>query len=414
MSEIAVGGKKPKNIKNENLRCVLTILKNQKICTTGEISRESNLSITTVNKILDQLKQTGLVKSLGKGHSTKEGGKKPELFSFNERFKCAVHVNFGQSGVKCVLTDLYSNTIAKKECTYSDKDNLDACCQDLYANLSEMLQSFSFEKADICGISIGIAGIVNSETGNVIHPIHNIKWGSGDRIIKKFREIFPENNNILIENIGRLRAQFVFCGNPELRNKSVTVLSSNVNGSSGAVFKGGVALHGSNGLLGEFGHIVIPDSRRQLVCECGKTNCFEKLVHTEMLPVYAEELVQEAEEPELYRALKQKTITPLEIIRRSDQGSAACRRVMDMIVDYYIIVIQNLMLTCDTECYVFGGIYVENSRYFREELLHKFRNSYFCGLEFQSDVRFLDLGAYDFSGSTLAVIDRYLRQLRFD
>lgn len=414
LSGIVAEGRKPKNIKNDNLRYVLTIVKNHKVCTAGEISKESRLSVTTINKILDHLKRVGLVKCLGKGQSTKEGGKKPELFAFNERFQCAVNIFFGPSRAVCVITDLYSETLMKCECVYSDKDDLDSCNREVYQSLLKLLEDSGFGREDVCGISIGIAGIVNVETGNVVYPIHNLKWGSGDGIIKKCREVFADNTNIMVENAGRLRAQYVFCKNPELRYKSVAVLTSNINNSSGAIFKNGLVLHGSNGLLGEFGHIVIPDSKRVLHCECGKVNCFERLVDMEMLPEYAKEVICAEEDPQWYRRLYDGEAAPVEIIRMADAGSRTCQKVLDIIIDYYIIVIQNLMLTCDTECYVFGGVYVENSQYFCRELLRKFRENHFLGMEFKPDVRFLDLSEYDFSGSTLAVIDHYLQHLNFD
>lgn len=414
MSGIVAEGKKPKNIKNDNLRYVLTIVKNHKVCTAGEISKESHLSVTTINKILDYLKRVGLIKCLGKGQSTKEGGKKPELFAFNERFQCAINIFFGTSGAVCVITDLYSETLKKCDCPYSDKDDMDACSREVYQKLFELLADSGFSREDICGISIGIAGIVNVETGNVLYPIHNTAWGSGNGIIQKCREAFPGINNIMIENAGRLRAQYVFLKNPDLRYKSVTVLSSNINNSSGAIFKDGMVLHGSNGLLGEFGHIVIPDSKRALSCECGKVNCFERLVDMEMLKEYAKEVICADEEEQLYSKLCNGKITPVEIIRMSDAGSRTCQKVLDIIIDYYIIIIQNLMLTCDTECYVFGGIYVENSQYFRQELMRKFRENQFRGMEYEVDVRFADFSGYDFSGSTMAVIDSYLQQLNFE
>ena len=73
------GSRKPKNIKHHNLRYVLSILKKHGVCTASEISKESNLSVTTIVKILDILKREGLARSCGKGPSTREGGKRPEL-----------------------------------------------------------------------------------------------------------------------------------------------------------------------------------------------------------------------------------------------------------------------------------------------------------------------------------------------
>ena len=69
----SANGRKPKNIKHHNLRYILSIVKRRGVCTASEISGESNLSMTTIVKTLDSLKQAGIVKSAGKGKSTSEG-----------------------------------------------------------------------------------------------------------------------------------------------------------------------------------------------------------------------------------------------------------------------------------------------------------------------------------------------------
>ena len=57
------------NIKHHNVRYVLSILKKHGVSTASEILKESNLSVTTIVKILDILKREGLAKSCGKGPS---------------------------------------------------------------------------------------------------------------------------------------------------------------------------------------------------------------------------------------------------------------------------------------------------------------------------------------------------------
>ena len=56
----SANGRKPKNIKHHNLRYILSIVKRRGVCTASEISGESNLSMTTIVKTLDSLKQAGI------------------------------------------------------------------------------------------------------------------------------------------------------------------------------------------------------------------------------------------------------------------------------------------------------------------------------------------------------------------
>ena len=100
MAGVTADGRKPRNIKAHNLRYVLSLLREHGNYTVSEISRESNLRVTTVIKIIDKLKQSGIVVSLGKGISTREGGKKPEVFAFNKQYKYAITIYMGQQAAK--------------------------------------------------------------------------------------------------------------------------------------------------------------------------------------------------------------------------------------------------------------------------------------------------------------------------
>ena len=75
--------RKPKNIKIHNEKLVISFLRGKEYTTAAEISRQLNLSITTIAKILATLQKNKVVNAIGKGHSTNEGGKKPELFALN-------------------------------------------------------------------------------------------------------------------------------------------------------------------------------------------------------------------------------------------------------------------------------------------------------------------------------------------
>ena len=68
----------PRNIKLDNQKLVLSLFRTMTTASVSEISERINLSSTTVSKILAVLQENGLIKSMGKGSSSDEGGKEPE------------------------------------------------------------------------------------------------------------------------------------------------------------------------------------------------------------------------------------------------------------------------------------------------------------------------------------------------
>ena len=408
-------GRKPKNIKHHNLRYILSIVKRHGVCTAGEISRESNLSMTTIVKTLDSLKQAGIVKSIGKGNSTSEGGKRPELFGFNERFRYVLCVYFAGKYAMCTLNDLSNKGIAARQVYYKDASDAAACMGEAHEQLCLMMGEHGLAEEDICGISLGIDGIVDSEKNHVVYPIHNPQWKTGGYIVECFRTYFPGIENIQIENSGRLGSWNYLNTYPELESERVVVLNSSESLTAGALLQNNTVQHGGNCLIGEFAHMMIPNAKGVVECECGRKNCFEKLIALERFEGYVLEMIDSKEEAGLYRKLCGHEIEPLDMIRLADEGSAAGRKALDLVIEYYLSVICNLMITCDPRYYVIGGIYVRNSEYFRRELSRKFEENTFWGIQFKTRILYdMDDDGWEFKNMARPVINTFLNTLKFD
>lgn len=408
-------GRKPKNIKHHNLRYILSIVKRRGVCTASEISRESNLSMTTIVKTLDSLKQAGIVKSVGKGNSTSEGGKRPELFGFNESFQYVLCVYFAGKYAMCTLNDLANKGIAARQVYYTDASDVDGCMNQVYEQLRLILDEHRLTEKDICGISLGIDGIVDSEKNHVVYPIHNQQWKTGGYIVDCFQTYFPHMANIQIENSGRLGSWNYLNSYPELEAERVAVLNSSESLTAGALLQGNAVQHGGNCLTGEFAHMMIPNAKGDVECECGRRNCFEKLIALERFEGYLLEMIDLAEEEELYRRLCRHEVEPLEMIRLADEGSMAGRKALDLIIEYYLSVICNLMITCDPKYYVIGGIYVRNSEYFRRELSRKFEANAFWGIRFKARILYdMDGDGWEYKNMAWPVINTFLNTLKFD
>ena len=84
---------KPRNIKYNNQKLVMSLFRWAGKLSVSEISEQVGLSKTTIKKIIGDLMKKNMLLSAGKGESTEEGGKKPELFIFNPTFRYIVLVN---------------------------------------------------------------------------------------------------------------------------------------------------------------------------------------------------------------------------------------------------------------------------------------------------------------------------------
>ena len=166
--------RKPRNIKLHNQKLVLSLFRTMTTASVSEISERINLSTTTVSKILAVLQENGLIKSIGKGSSTDEGGKKPELFALNETFKYAIGCYVGADHVKIILMNLKCQKIASKSKWFSQPESLHKSMQELAATVRQLVEENGLEAKDICGIAVGFDGIVEARSGAIYYPIHNL------------------------------------------------------------------------------------------------------------------------------------------------------------------------------------------------------------------------------------------------
>ena len=123
--------RKPKNIKFHNQRLVLSLMRQNAVISASEIAQRINLSITTVVKILAVLQENGLIKSMGKGSSTDEGGKKPELFAINESYKHVIAIYAGPDFIQAAVTDLNCRVISHHNYPYKVPESLEQSMQDI-------------------------------------------------------------------------------------------------------------------------------------------------------------------------------------------------------------------------------------------------------------------------------------------
>lgn len=162
--------RKPKNIKYHNQRLILALLRSREVMTAGELAEQAHLSVPTITKILAELQARGLVKSMGKGNSTEEGGKKPELFALNGAHRYVISITAGSERIKCALLDLTCKVLDKRSLPYTDGSSYELCMDDISALVLAACEAGKLEEKEICGIAIGFEGIVDAPRGILRFP----------------------------------------------------------------------------------------------------------------------------------------------------------------------------------------------------------------------------------------------------
>ena len=97
---------KQKLLEQINRKHILNLMRSSDELSVSEISAQVNLSKPTLMKIMKYHIDKGYLIISGKGSSTEEGGKKPNIFKFNASGGFAMCMIITATMLKSVLTNL--------------------------------------------------------------------------------------------------------------------------------------------------------------------------------------------------------------------------------------------------------------------------------------------------------------------
>lgn len=409
--------RKPKNIKFHNQRLVLSLMRQNDVISASEIAQKINLSITTVVKILAVLQENGLIKSMGKGSSTDEGGKKPELFAINESYKYVIAVYAGPDFFQITAADLKCRVVSDKKYDYREVENLERSIQDIAEGIYAVMAENGMETEDVCAIPVSFDGIVDTESGIIYYPIHNSGWGRNIPVQEMLEQRIPWNCNIMVNNGSRYLSYGIFLRHPEYKDQNIlSILAAASTG--GCLIDHGKLIQGAHGFMGEVGHVIIQPAYRKRRCLCGRYGCFETLVSMEAVSEYAGELAGEHGDNPLCRKILAGEACHRDVFSAADQGDAFAQSIVDRLVLAFESLIHNTALLCDPDMVTIGGAFSEGGSYFMEKLRERINNQSFFEIGNRISVVYSDLNGEDCAGkinigAALYAVDEYLRTLKF-
>ncbi len=245
----------------------------------AELSHTTRLSKTTVKKTLDLLASMKLVVSAGKGASTEEGGKRPELYRFNKAYGYVISVHVTPDAIVAVTTDLHGDiTYYRKTASRRERD-----LPSILARIADDVRSFHALKAGsgekLVAITVALAGLADSAKGISIYSPHYPAWGRNVPVAQLLREALGPGFEVplFVDNVNRWQALAE-------RDKGVAggvtnfiVIDMLDEGLGAGIVTHGELMRGAQALSGEIGHMNLNpvDGAR---CICGSRGCFEAMV----------------------------------------------------------------------------------------------------------------------------------------
>lgn len=389
-------GQKPKNIRDINRNIILDIYRNNTTVSAALLAQSINLSKTTVMKINKELLDKKIIKKVGKGRSTDEGGKKPVLYSLIENSKLILAFHIHYTKIEFRLFNLRCNCILNDETVISKNESFPAivsAMKDLLDGQNLLRNSDNLYLACM----VAIHGDTDSETGQCIHSTYFPAWEKEHNLIHTIKKICKLSCPIYIDNWIRMRAYGENRLGKAQGRKSVVLIDAGQHGVTSGILIDGKVFKGCHSLAGEIGHICM-DVHSSIPCACGNTGCFESLVsYTRLLSRTKKE-----------NGKKFKTL--LEIFSAADSGDRTAKEALDTVSPWFALAISTFILFFDPEMILVEGDFAAGCNYFETSIKQQIKRFILPRVNWKTDLIFNNCQSVDaLTGAAILAMDLFFR-----
>ncbi len=250
-------------LKELNLMSSLHIIRSKRLISRAELADTLGLNRSTITAIINQLMEQDLVVEVGIGSSN--GGRPPKLLQFNADCAYVICIDWTPEETRMHITDLKGESYYSSAVPYDPKLPAKPQIEQVAALLGKEYARLPAKTHQLLGLVIGVPGIVDR---GIIHS-YNLGWDEVP-LADYFTAIF--DCSIIIENsahIGLTAERHFGAGFGE---SNLCYIRLNQGIQAGILHHDRI-YRGSEGFVGNIGHLVIERQGRK--CICGNRGCLQ-------------------------------------------------------------------------------------------------------------------------------------------
>lgn len=232
--------------------------------TITELSKELNLSIPTVTKIIGEMNEDGYINEYGKLETS--GGRHPILYGLNPESGYFIGVNMNRFSLDIGMINFKGDLIFHKANIPYDLQNTTQAFDTLCDIVAEQIAGFNIDHDKILNICIDVSGRVNPESGYSYSIFNFSEQPLSEALTTRIG--YP----VCIDNDTRALTYGEYISGCVDGEKDIIFVNASWGLAIGIVIDGKI-YSGKSGFAGEFGHI--PAFDNEILCHCGKKGCLE-------------------------------------------------------------------------------------------------------------------------------------------
>lgn len=402
--------------RHASLRAVLALTRRRESVSVAELALATRLSKTTVKKTLDRLAAMNLVVSAGKGATTEEGGKPPELYRFNRAYGYVVSVHVTPDAVIAVTTDLQGDIGFYRKTPVPSERALDL----ILARLADEVRRLQALKAGgaekLVAVTVALPGLADSARGSSVYSPHYPSWGRDVPVAALLRDrLGPElDAPIFVENVNRWQALAERDKGVATGTTNFLVIDALDEGLGAGIVTHGELLRGTQALSGEIGHMNL-NPVDGAACICGSRGCFEAMVSVKRLRSLAEGARTRGAASALFDRPPGAEFGLEDVCALAQAGDRLCTELLEDLARWFLVGLGNVIMVNDPELVVIQGHLVKAGDAFLARLREGLRQIGLPDVEKKVRIEYSRLGEERgvLGGAAFALADFFGKRLRF-
>ncbi len=382
----------------------------------AELSPKSKLSKTSVKKMIDLLVFQGLVKSAGKGRSTDEGGKKPELFRFNPSYGYVISMHITPEVVLAAASDMSSELSLFRRIPVGGRRDLESILSLLAQEVRRILKAKAGGAEKLIGVVVALPGLADSSRGISIYSPHYHDWGRNVPFLDLLRARVEELAAVplFVDCVNRYQALAERVKGVAAGVRNFMIVDAISVGLGAGIFLHGELMRGHQSLSGEIGHMTVNPIDGPL-CNCGNRGCFEAMVSVNRLRQLAGEARQKGEDSLLFHDGRLEGLDIARVCELAGRGDRLCGKLIDDVARWFAVGLGNIILTNDPELIVIQGQYVQAGDCFLKRVQEGIRRIGLPDVEKTVRIEFSAMGEERgvIGGAAFVISDFFAKRLSF-
>jgi predicted NBD/HSP70 family sugar kinase len=363
------------------------------LASVAEISGCIRLSKTTIKKIFDHLSTLNLVVSAGKGLSTEEGGKKPELFRFNRSFGYVISIHVTPDSILAAATDMAGEIVEYRKAEVGSERSLASIVDRVARAARELISAKAPSGETLVGIVISLPGLADSSRGISIYSPHYPEWGRDVPFGDLLRAALGRDIEapVFVDCVNRYQAIAEQARGVAAGATNFIIIDALNEGLGSGIVLNSALLRGNQGLSGEIGHMAV-NPVDGVPCICGNRGCFEAMVSAKRILGLVESARERGERSVLFDRAGEQQIGLDALCAGALQGDTLSLALIDDVARWFLVGLGTIIMVNDPELIVIQGQYVKAGDCFLSRLREGIRHIGLPDVEKKVRIEYSTLG----------------------